>query len=69
MRKIATINAYDDKSQEEITIYASLNNGVYDIVLSNGNDTGLPAYETLGELERSVDAAWGDMFTFLWNLE
>lgn len=68
MRKIATFHEDDDLSMEEITIYASLNNGMYSIVLSNGNDTGFPDYDTLEELEQSVEAGWGNWFTFKWCL-
>ena len=66
MRTIARICVDDDESQEEITIYASMNNGVYDVVLSNGDYTGLRSCESLEGLEYSVEAAWGNWFTFRW---
>ena len=68
MRQIAEIKGDDGFDGEDIMIYASLNNGQYSIVLSNGDDSGLPNYDSLEELERSVEAAWGNWFTFRWSL-
>lgn len=67
MRKIAKVHGDDDLSQEEILIYASMNDGIWDIILSNGDNPGFGTeFETLEELERSVEAAWGNWFTFEW---
>lgn len=69
MKKIARINVDDCETEEVVNIYALLNNGKYSVVLSNGNDAGLSEYNKLEELERSVEAAWGNWYTFHWSLE
>ena len=68
MKQIAQIRADDNPGEELITIYSVCNNGLYSILLSNGEDPGLPYYESLEELESSVEAAWGNWYTFNWTL-
>lgn len=70
--EVARVYADDDWSREAITISLEEEIGLneykrYWIILSNGNNPGLQTRpETRQECEDSIEAAWGNWFTFKW---